>query len=108
MRTARGNSEQISQELGPDDAIKTSSSQGAEAAKQSTHAALAGRYPRVNPPTIQVVGVWDTVGALGVPGFGILSPDLSRYFSFFDPGEDTRLGKNEICLTSYLIRSSCA
>lgn len=44
----------------------------------------SNRYPRVIPPPIKVVGVWDTVGALGVPGT-FLSPDFSRYYSFFDP-----------------------
>lgn len=36
------------------------------------------------PPTIQVVGVWDTVGALGVPG-SYTNPKKVQYYSFFDP-----------------------
>lgn len=34
------------------------------------------------PPPIKVVGVWDTVGALGIPGFF----QESKLFSFLDPG----------------------
>lgn len=34
------------------------------------------------PPPVKVLGVWDTVGALGVPGF---FPE-STLFEFFDPG----------------------
>lgn len=73
MRTGRGNVAAATSDLGPDLA-------------QDQAAPLEGRYPRVDPPTIQVVGVWDTVGALGVPGFGFLQPNVSKYFSFFDPG----------------------
>lgn len=34
------------------------------------------------PPPIRVVGVWDTVGALGIPGFF----QESKLYSFLDPG----------------------
>lgn len=36
----------------------------------------------VVPPTIKVLGVWDTVGALGIPGFF----KEWKLYSFFDPG----------------------
>lgn len=43
--------------------------------------------PKINdqitiPPPIRVVGVWDTVGALGIPGFF----QESKLYSFLDPG----------------------
>lgn len=43
------------------------------------------REPKVVPPPIRVVAVFDTVGALGVPG-RFQDKDVQDFFSFFDPG----------------------
>ncbi|CEH13344.1 Domain of unknown function DUF2235 [Ceraceosorus bombacis] len=39
---------------------------------------------RAVPPDVDVVGVWDSVGAEGIPG-SFISPDLVRFYSSFDP-----------------------
>ncbi|PWN51898.1 hypothetical protein IE53DRAFT_306942, partial [Violaceomyces palustris] len=44
---------------------------------------------RVVPPRIKAIGVFDTVKALGLPGF-FSSKALTRFFDFYDPG----LGSN--------------
>lgn len=45
----------------------------------------------VRAPPIKVIGVWDTVGALGVPGrFNTSSHEEVKFFQFYDPG----LGEN--------------
>lgn len=77
MRTARGNEEAAVEMMGKDPAE--------EEKEQDKEVDEKRKYPRVYPPQIKVVGVWDTVGALGIPGH-FLSPSLSRFFSFFDPG----------------------
>ena len=41
-------------------------------------------YSHPNAP-IQFIGVWDTVGALGIPIDGFRPPGLSRLWSFHDP-----------------------
>lgn len=46
--------------------------------------AINKRTPKVVPPKIEVIGVFDTVGALGVPG-RFMNPQKMQYYSFFDP-----------------------
>lgn len=41
--------------------------------------------PAVDPPAVKVVGVWDTVGALGMPGC-FHNPLVKEHYAFFDPG----------------------
>ncbi|KAK0544354.1 hypothetical protein OC846_000590 [Tilletia horrida] len=47
------------------------------------HWTLMDGDQRVKPPTIKTIGVWDTVGSLGIPGLFNL-PAISRRFQFFD------------------------
>lgn len=81
MRTARGNESAVVKLAngGVDDPIEDEKEQDRQVDEKN-------KYPRVYPPQIRVVGVWDTVGALGIPGH-FLNPSLARFFSFFDPGE---------------------
>lgn len=62
----------------------TISADAAAAAAAPSNGNAEARFPRVDPPTIQVVGVFDTVGALGVPG-SFMNPQKVQYYSFFDP-----------------------
>ena len=41
--------------------------------------------PTVKPPPIKVIGVWDTVGALGVPG-QFSDSTFTQKYAFYDPG----------------------
>lgn len=57
----------------------------ADAAQQYDPAHMPPLEPSIEPVPIKVVGVWDTVGALGLPGlFG--TPGFKHVTSFFDPG----------------------
>ncbi|KDN48429.1 hypothetical protein K437DRAFT_255535 [Tilletiaria anomala UBC 951] len=57
--------------------------------KESAYANELLTDPTVQPPPIKVLGVWDTVGALGVPG-NFANPVTITKWSFYDPG----LGSN--------------
>lgn len=52
--------------------------------RQNSLEEVKSRFPVVDVPPIEVVGVFDTVGAYGIPGtFG--NQNERQYYSFFDP-----------------------
>ena len=53
--------------------------------RKAKAASLAEPGASVVPPPIKVIGVWDTVGALGVPG-NFSNPLVTKAWQFFDPG----------------------
>ena len=42
-------------------------------------------------PTIEFVGVWDTVGALGIPVKGVIFPGFSSFYNFHDTNLSNRV-----------------